>query len=131
MAIYLGDIEIGVKFEPEALRANTRNEAFLIISATNGSSTAPYWCECEVSVKSPLSLAVDRELEMGRTRIGIAIPGGLIEKKIKLFTRPNNFVDDYPISIVAYIYETDGAISERIEKKAFIQCREMSLEDKK
>ncbi len=131
MAIALGDIEIGVKFEPDILRANAKNEAFLIISATNGSSSAPYWCECEVSVKSPLSLAMDRELDIGRTRIGISMPGCSIEKKIKLFTRPNNFVDDYPVSIVAYVYEADGAIAERVEKKAFIPCKEMSLEDNK
>ena len=127
----MGDIEIGIKFEPDALRANAKNEAFLIISAANSSSSAPYWCECDVSVKSPLSLAIDRELEIGRTRMGIAMPGGSVEKKIKLFTRPNNFVDEYPVSIVAYIYEADGAIAERIEKKAFIPCREMSLEDNK
>ncbi len=121
----MGNVEIGARFEPETLKAHAKNEAFLVISVKNLHASSTYWCECDVSVKSPLSLAHERELENGRTRMGIAKPGGSVEKKIKLFTRPNNFPDDYPVGIVAYVYEEDGAIGERIEHKAAVPCKEM------
>jgi hypothetical protein len=118
------NVEINAAFEPDTLKAYAKNEAFLVISVKNLHASSSYWCECDVLVKSPLSLAHDRELENGRTRIGIAKPGSSIEKKIKIFTRPNNFPDDYPVGIVAYVYEEDGTIGERIEHKAAVPCKE-------
>ena len=117
-------VDIAAKFEPEALKANAKNEAYLVLTLSSSDNEKAYWCECDVNVKPPLSLAHDKELNGGRTKIGILKPGGTINKRIKLFTRPNNFPDDYSLTITAYVYDEDGVISERQEKRETVPCRE-------
>ncbi len=114
--------EISARFEPGVLKAYAKNEAMLVITMKNLDG-APYWCECDVSVKRPLSLAYDKELGAGRTRMGILKPNGTIEKKIKIFTLPNNFPDDYQVSMTAYVYGEDGAIAERLERSEIVPCK--------
>ncbi|MCL4363369.1 hypothetical protein M1439_02895 [Candidatus Marsarchaeota archaeon] len=118
----MSDLSVSAKFIPEKLKAYAKNDVTMVISLNNASKTNHYWCECDVNVKSPLSLAHDRELDTGRTRMGIAHPESKIEKHIKVYTRPNNFPDDYTIKITAYVYDQDGAISERIELPVKIEC---------
>lgn len=118
----MSDLSVSTKFIPEKLKAYAKNEVTMVIRLDNANKTNHYWCECDVNVKSPLSLAHDRELDTGRTRMGIVKPEGAIEKQIKVYTRPNNFPDDYAINITAYVYDKDGAISERIELPAKIEC---------
>ncbi|MEM3019758.1 MAG: hypothetical protein QW194_00330 [Candidatus Micrarchaeaceae archaeon] len=113
---------INVRFDPEKLKANARNEAMLVLGIENTDSSKNYWCESEVSVKPPLSLAHDIELNMGKTRVGILKPLGKLEKKIKIYTRPNNFPDTYTVNITTYVYDEEGVIAERIESKASIPC---------
>ncbi len=115
------DIEIAMK--PETLMAFSRNEVQMDITLKNQSPMI-YWSECDVAVVSPLSLAHDGDMASGRTRIGILKPMSKINKSVRLYTRPNNYPDDYKVSIVAYVYDGDGAIAERIEKKIEIPCRE-------
>ncbi len=116
------NVDISVDFVPQKLKAYSRNEAFMNITVRNTNESQSYWCEGDVSLTSPLSLAHDSELNAGRTRIGIVKPGCSSTKQIKLYTRPNNFPDEYKISLVVYAYDEDGAISERIEKKVGIVC---------
>ncbi len=118
----MSDLSVSAKFVPEKLKAYAKNEAIMIIRLGNANKTNHYWCECDVNVKSPLSLAHDRELDTGRTRMGIVHPESAIEKQIKIYTRPNNFPDGYAVKITAYVYDQDGAISERIELQATIEC---------
>jgi hypothetical protein len=115
-------VEIETRFEPQSLKVNKRTEAtmYLSVSAEDGHKT--YWCECDISVKSPLSLAHDKELDLGRTRIGILKGKQKIEKRIKLYTRPNSYADTYPISITAYLYDEEGAIAERVVREEGIKC---------
>lgn len=77
-----------------------------------------------MNVKPPLSLAHDKELNTGRTKVGIVKPNGSLDKRIRLFPRPNNFPDDYPVSVTAYIYDGDGAIAERMETNGTLPCKE-------
>lgn len=120
----MSSVSISARFEPESLSAYARNEALMSILLSNSSEDKTYWCECDVAVKSPLSLAHDRELNVGRTRVGILKPGRSMEKQIKLYTRPNNFPDDYPVGITVYLYDEDGAISERLAHETRIACKE-------
>lgn len=113
---------ISAKFEPAVLKAYQKNEATMFLSLNNSDATKTFWCECDISVTSPLSLAHDKELGMGRTRIGILKPNRSIEKQIKLYTRPNSFPDTYKLNIVAYLYDEDGAIAERVEQNENIRC---------
>ncbi len=112
-----------MRFEPEALKAYAKSEPFLILTLKNEDSSS-YWCECDVNVKPPLSLAHDKELNTGRTKVGIVKPNGSLDKKIRLFTRPNNFPDEYPIGVTSYIYDEDGAIAERVETNGTLACKE-------
>lgn len=112
---------MNIGFTPSSLKAFSRNEAEMTITLKNlGGNT--YWSECEVVVSAPLSLAHDSELNMGRTRLGILKPFANISKPVKIYTRPNNYPDEYTFSIVAYVYDSDAAIAERIEKKVSIMC---------
>jgi hypothetical protein len=119
----MGDIDLSVTFEPERFRAYFKNEAEMKLKFSNpGKGT--FWCECEINVVSPLSLAHDKELDAARTKVGILKPGSSIEKRIKLYTRPNNFPDDYKVKLTSFFYDEDGAISERTESEASIKCEE-------
>lgn len=120
----MATVSISSKLEPAQLKARKNNEAVMHLSVSNSDPAKTYWCECEISVKPPLSLAHDKELNMGRTRIGILKPNGSMEKPIKLYTRPNNYPDDYQVTITAYVYDEDGAIAERIEKPEYVKCVE-------
>lgn len=115
-------IKVETRFEPATLKANRRNEAVMYLSVSADDSQKDYWCQCDILVNLPLSLAHDKELNAGRTMIGILKPGRKIEKQIKLYTRPNNFPDSYQINITAYLYDEDGAIAERLVKDESIQC---------
>lgn len=117
------------RFEPATLKANKKNEVTMHISlSTSGDEKRSYWCECDINVQSPLSLAHDKELNIGRTRIGILNGKKKVDKQIKLYTRPNNFADTYPINITIYFYDEEGVIAERIEHNESIKCVEEKVE---
>jgi len=115
-------VKIETRFEPGSLKVNKRGETTMHLSVSTEDSHKTYWCECDINVKSPLSLAHDKELDLGRTRIGILKGKQKIEKQIKLFTRPNSYADTYPVSITAYLYDEDGAIAERVVQEEGIRC---------
>ena len=115
-------VSIGMRFEPTILKAYARNEASMHITVKNTDATKTYWCECDVSVKAPLSLAHDKELNIGRSRIGILKPGGEREKELRIYTNPNNFPDEYALTVTAYVYDEDGAIAERTEQPGSVKC---------
>ena len=118
----MAKVSISTRFEPPVLKAYMKNEATLFLSLKNTDTEKAYWCECEISVKNPLSLAHDKELGAGRTRIGILKPSGSMEKPIKFFTNANNFPDEYNLGITAFVYDEDGAIAERVEQNGSIRC---------
>jgi hypothetical protein len=120
--ISMPDANVETRFEPITLKANNRNEALMYILVSAKSPSKLYWCECDILVSPPLSLAHDKELNVGRSRVGILKPNGKIEKQIKLYTRPNNFPDSYPVKITTYLYDEDGAIVERLEQNENIKC---------
>lgn len=118
----MGNADVAVSFSPPTLKAFARNEAKMDLLVANGSTTNTFWCECELRITSPLSLAPDSELNSGRMRIGIIKPLGRNTKSVRLYTRPNNYPDDYKFSITAYFYDEDGTISERVDKDVSIAC---------
>lgn len=115
-------VKLETRFEPTALKVNKRGETTMYLSLSAEDSHKTYWCECDISVKSPLSLAHDKELDMGHIRIGMLKTKRKIEKPVKLFTRPNNYADTYPVSITAYLYDEDGVIAERVVQHEGIRC---------
>lgn len=115
-------VKVNTKFEPAVMKAYKKNETVMSLSLSSSDSAKTYWCECDITVQPPLSLAHDKELNIGRTRIGILKPNGNLEKQIKLYTRPNNFPDNYNFNITTYVYDEDGAIAERWEHDQTIKC---------
>ena len=116
------NVDIDVSFIPQKLKSFSRNEVRMEINLKNLTESSLYWGECEIVVASPLSLAHDIEMNTGKTRIGILKPMGGSSKIVKLYTRPNNYPDDYKFKITAYIYDEDGAIAERFDKNLSIEC---------
>ena len=118
----MAKMQVTVKFDPQTLKAYKRNDLAMHLEFNNVDDTKEYWCECEIAVKSPLSLALDRELDDGRTRAGIIGPGESRNKLVKLYTRPINFPDNYRVKITTFVYDDDGAIAERLEQTEDIVC---------
>ncbi len=115
-------IKVDTRLEPVSLKANTIDEASLMLCVSAENDQRTYWCECDIKVKPPISLAHDRQMSEGRTRIGILNPGKRIERKVKVFTRRSSTPDDYPVSIVTYFYDEEGVIAERVEQKETVKC---------
>ncbi len=115
-------VRVMASFDPQSLKAYNRNEATMSISLENLDVAKAYWCECEIAMKSPLSLAPDRELDAGKMRVGIVKPGESRAKQLKLYTRPSNFPDSYSVGITTFVYDEDGAIAERLEQLESIAC---------
>jgi hypothetical protein len=113
--------EIKVEFAPDKLKAFRNNETLATIHVKNNTDNI-YWCEYEIAVSSPLSLAPDTQTDTWRQRMGIIGPGETTSKKVRLYTRPNNYPDSYRFEVRAFLYDKDGAIAERIENKASIMC---------
>jgi hypothetical protein len=118
----MAKVQVTVRFDPQTLKAYNRNEATMYLAFENVDGSKQYWCECEIAVKSPLSLAGDKELDAGRTRVGVVKPNETKSKQVKLYTRPNNFPDSYNVGITTYVYDDDGTIAERLEQTENIAC---------
>lgn len=114
-------LELTAHFSPLRLAAYMRNEAEMEVSVRNPGEQ-PLWVECDVKVPSALSLAPDRQLEGGRTRLGIALPGESASKKIKVYAGPQSYPDEYKIVLTIYAYGQDGAIASREERKEYLRC---------
>jgi len=82
----------------------------------------PRWVECDVSVPEAVSLAPDRSLCKGRTRVGIALPKEKISKKVRIYGGASSYPDTYAIRLTIYGYGKDGAIAERYDIKSELRC---------
>jgi hypothetical protein len=123
----MSSVNVDVIFEPSELKAYSRNEAVMKLIIKNADASRYFWCEADVAVNSPLSLAPDTELGLGKMRIGILKPGAAIEKSIKVFTRPNNFPDEYGMKVTVFLYDEGGVIAERDDKMITIPCIEQKV----
>ncbi|MCL5433487.1 MAG: hypothetical protein M1538_00725 [Candidatus Marsarchaeota archaeon] len=117
-------VDVDVDLNPSKIKPFTKSEIMLNIKLKNNTLQDLYWGECDIVVASPLSLANDIELNTGRLRVGIIKSSSEMSKQAKLYTRPNNYPDEYKFKIIAYFYDVDGAIAERVEKNISIMCIE-------
>ncbi|MGI0135175.1 MAG: hypothetical protein ACREBW_09490 [Candidatus Micrarchaeaceae archaeon] len=113
---------VSALFEPKELKASKKTDATMRLTFDNPDTEKGFWCECDIAVKSPLSLAPDKELGKGRAKVGIVMPGKSRGKQIKMYTTPNNTAGNYDIKMTVYVYDEDGAIAERFEKVESIRC---------
>lgn len=102
--------------EPSEINAFQKQEAELKIEVGN-LSNEHVWCEVDVSLPSTLSLAPHQQLQKGRMRIGIIPPGQSSTKSCKIYSNSSTFPDVHEIEIIAYIFNKNGVIEERLETK--------------
>jgi hypothetical protein len=115
-------VKIDMKFEPEVLANTTRSEITAKLTVSS-ESEKEHWCECDITVSPPLSLAPDKTLNLGRTRIGILKKGKKpLEKTVKIYMAPHMAKHDYLVNVTAYLYDEDGAIAERMDTSQAIRC---------
>lgn len=114
-------VQVDQAFNPKTLLDSRKNEITMELSLKTD-SPGEYWCECDIKAASPLSLAHDVNLNIGRTRIGIIKQGKTIKKQVKLYSSSQIISGDYPIEITTYVYDCDGAIAERHDFKTSITC---------
>ena len=98
-----------------------RNEVELELAVKN-EGQEPRWIEADVVVPEAISLAPDRSLSKGRVRIGVALPGEKISKRLKIYGGASSYPDKYAIRLTFYGYGKDGTIAERCELKSELRC---------
>ncbi|MEM4633833.1 MAG: hypothetical protein QW275_01630 [Candidatus Anstonellaceae archaeon] len=108
-------------FSPIRMEAYVRNEVEMEVAVKN-EGNEPLWIEADIFVPEAVSLAPDRQLSKGRIRVGIALPGEKISKKVKIFGGASSYPDNYPIRLTFFGYGKDGAISQRCELKSELRC---------
>ena len=109
------------RFSPIRLTAHTRNEIELEITVKND-GVSPNWIECDVIVPEAISLASDKLLIKGRTRVGIAIPQGSISKKVRIYGNASTYPDSYLIRLTVFAFGSDGVVAQQQETKAYLRC---------
>jgi len=108
-------------FSPIRMEAYVRNEVEVEVIVRN-EGPEPRWVEADIAIPEAISLAPDRLLPKGRLRIGIALPGEKISKKLKIFGGASSYPDTYAIRLTFFGYGQEGTISERCELKAELRC---------
>lgn len=114
-------IKIDAAFEPDFLVSNKKSEVTLRLGIS-ADTEKEHWCECDIVVNQPLSLAPDKPLNLGRTRVGILKKGRKVEKVIKLYMSPHLAPRDALVSITSYLYDEEGTIAERFDTSHTIKC---------
>jgi hypothetical protein len=120
------EIDMSVGSSPSMLKAFSFNEADITFSIQSGED-AVRWVECIIEVQPPLSLAPDKRLLLGKTLVGILSSSHRLEKRVKLYTDVNTAPGSYEIKLTVYMYDEDGAISDRKDfyKEIAIAGRDM------
>lgn len=108
-------------FSPIRMEAYARNEVEMELSVRN-EGDSPRWVEADISVPEAVSLAPDRSLPKARVRVGIALMGEKISKKIKIYGGAGSYPDTYTIRLTFYGYDRDGTIAERAEFRSELRC---------
>ena len=118
----MGDIKVRINFNPERIDAGKRGEGEVLIDLSNSSKDKLFWCECDLHIDHQFSLAMDRDLNEGRTRVGIIKPGGAASKRVRFYTKHGSYPGKYKVSVTMYAYDEDGAIAERSDIDTELEC---------
>ena len=108
-------------FSPIRMPAYMRSEVEMEVSVKNDASS-PLWVEADLVIPEAISLAPDKLLSHGRLRIGIALPGERISKKVRIFGGASSYPDTYSLRLTFFGFGKDGTIAERCELRADLRC---------
>jgi hypothetical protein len=114
-------LDIKTSFYPIRIMAHQRNEVELEVDVLN-TAASPLWIECDIKLPEAISLAPDRILTSGKTRMGIVIPGKSIKKKIKIYAGAQSYPDTYRIAYTIFAFGPDGVIAYRQDGKTDLRC---------
>ncbi len=106
--------ELDAEFTPKNQK-NNQNEINVSLKIKNNSKDY-YWYEFEIGVNDPLSLVYDRKLSKGKFRLGILNSTEEKIKEFRIYNLEKNQNPIYNFNITMYVYDKDGAISERLDR---------------
>jgi len=112
---------IRASFFPIRLTAFIQSHVEMEVTIINNTKEI-YWLECDVNLPDAISLAPDRKLSKGRSRIGIVGPKGRATKRIKIYGGASSYPDMYKIKITAYGFDQQGTIQVRSNKNVKLRC---------
>lgn len=118
----MSNITISTNFNPKTIKANTTSEISMDIMIKLMDEKNSYWCESDIEIEEPLSLAPHKRLSKGRRRMGIIKSGSDISQKINIYSDSTNFPNEYNLKVITYVYGEDGTIVERIETPTTLSC---------
>ena len=99
-------------FSPIRMPSYVRSEVEMEVSVKNDGGV-PLWVEADLMIPEAISLAPDKLLSHGRLRIGIALPGERISKKVRIFGGASSYPDTYVLRLTFFGFGKDGTIAER------------------
>jgi len=108
-------------FSPIRMPSYMRSEIEMEVSVKN-EGAAPLWVEADLVIPEAISLAPDKLLSHGRLRIGIALPGEKISKKVRIFGGASSYPDTYVLRLTFFGFGKDGTIAERCELRSDLRC---------
>ena len=108
-------------FSPIRMPSYMRSEVEMEVSVKN-EGAAPLWVEADLVIPEAISLAPDKLLSHGRLRIGIALPGERIAKKVRIFGGASSYPDTYVLRLTFFGFGKDGTIEQRCELRADLRC---------
>ena len=112
---------IRASFFPIRLTAFSQNHVEMEVAVVNNTNEI-YWLECDVELPDAISLAPDRKLSKGRSRIGIVGPKGRVTKRVKIYGGASSYPDIYKVNLTAYGFDQQGVIQTRNNRKVKLRC---------
>ena len=108
------------RFHPDVLFSYSQNHTDLILRVENKSPNI-VWTEAEVITTEGISLSHDGRVSKGRIRIGILSNKEFIEKSVRIYASKMTPAQMYRCDLILFVFDKDGVIKSRIEKKISIK----------
>ncbi len=121
-------LRISTRFFPIRLMAFLKNSVELEVGIENNTN-ADKWIECDIVLPEAVSLAPERQLSKGRIRMGLVKASEWAYKKVKIYGGKSSYPELYPIKLVAYGFEGEGAVTIRSEKNTELRCERIGEEE--
>lgn len=121
----MAQVDASISLSQERIRAFVYSEFELNLSISS-SDRDPYWAEAVYEVPSPLSLAPDKALQSAKSLVGILQNSETRQKRVKIYAGNETYPEIYKIKITIFLYDNDGAISERKEYVKEIECADIA-----
>ena len=112
---------IHASFFPIRLTAFVQNHVEMEITLINNTEEI-YWVECDVELPDAISLALDRKLSKGRSRVGIVGPKGKVTTRVKIYAGASSYPELYKLKVTAHGFDQAGAVHLHNSKSVKLRC---------